>query len=317
MSYPAKKPSAALSATAGSWIYTNWFGLALEPFSLTPDTAFFYRHASAHMALNTLLFATGIGEGFIKIVGEVGCGKTLLCRQFLKALDGANYATAYIPNPYVEPMTLLLAIADELGVSYPEGPTQHQLLKALTRYLMATYARERRAVVVCLDEAHALPPETLEALRLLSNLETSRRKLMQLVLFGQPELDVRLEQTNVRQLKQRIAFAARLDALTRIDTAAYMAHRLRVAGHDDGRTLFTPRACDGLHHASGGTPRLINILAHKALLAAFGQGARVIDYRHVLLACADTEAARPLPGLAGLEISHWGTRVLQALGIKR
>lgn len=287
--------SQTLLGAGGGWIYTAYFGLSLEPFSLTPDTAFFFKHPTCQDALNTLLFATRIGEGFIKVVGEVGTGKTLLCRQYLRALRDENYVTAYIPNPYVEPMTLLLAIADELGVAYPEQVSQHQLLKALTTFLIDTYARHRRAVIVCLDEAHALPPETLEALRLLSNLETSRRKLLQLVLFGQPELDNRLSHPSIRQLKQRISFSARLEPLTREEVQAYIRHRLRVAGNAEGN-LFAAAAIRQLHTCARGTPRLINILAHKAMLAAFGEGQRTITRRHVQLAAADTESTRDSRG---------------------
>lgn len=270
------------------WGYTRHFGLREAPFTNTPDSRFFFAHDSCQIALNTLMVATRSGEGFIKITGEVGTGKTLLCRKFLGVLD-ENFITAYIPNPYLEPMTLLLAIADELGISYPEHVNQHQLLKAFTNFLIETYAQYHSTVVLCLDEAHAMPTETLEVLRLLSNLETPRRKLMQLVLFGQPELDRHLDQSAIRQLKQRISFSASLGPMTRSNLEDYIQHRLRTAGYL-GPRLFSAQAIRRLHKASRGVPRLINILAHKALLAAFGEGARYVNGRHIRLAVADTES---------------------------
>ena len=274
--------------TQPEWGYTRHFGLREVPFTNTPDSRFFFAHDSCQMALNTLMVATRSGEGFIKITGEVGTGKTLLCRKFLGVLD-ENFITAYIPNPYLEPMTLLLAIADELGISYSEHVTQHQLLKAFTSFLIETYARCHSTVVLCLDEAHAMPTESLEVLRLLSNLETPRRKLMQLVLFGQPELDAHLDQSSIRQLKQRISFSANLGPLTRSNLEDYIQHRLHTAGYL-GPRLFTSHAIRQIYNASQGIPRLINILAHKALLAAYGEGARYVNGRHVKLAIADTES---------------------------
>ena len=272
------------------WGYTRHFGLREAPFTNTPDSRYFFAHDSCQMALNTLLVATRSGEGFIKITGEVGTGKTLLCRKFLGILD-ENFITAYIPNPYLEPMTLLLAVADELGISYPEHVNQHQLLKAFTNFLIETYARCHSTVVLCLDEAHAMPTQSLEVLRLLSNLETPRRKLMQLVLFGQPELDAHLDQSSIRQLKQRISFSANLGPLTKSNLEDYLQHRLRTAGYL-GPRLFSAHAIRRLYKASRGIPRLINIIAHKSLLAAYGEGARYVSGRHVRLAIMDTESLR-------------------------
>jgi len=273
-------------------MYNEHFGLRELPFTITPDTSFFFAHASHQDALNVLLVALRTGEGFIKVVGEVGTGKTLLCRTLLNALDPQEFATAYIPNPYLEPRTLLFAVADELGVSYEGEPNQHQFLKILTKALVDTYAQGKR-VVLCLDEVQAMPTETMEALRLLSNLETERRKLLQVVLFGQPELDRRLEQPLIRQLKQRITFSCRLSPLKRDDVEYYIAHRLHVAGYR-GPQLFVKKALNALYAASGGGPRLINILAHKSLMAAYGEGEHYVDIRHVRLAAADTESVRGL-----------------------
>lgn len=276
-------------------MYNEHFGLREPPFTITPDTSFFFANASHQDALNVLLVALRSGEGFIKVVGEVGTGKTLLCRRLLSALDPHEFETAYIPNPYLEPRTLLFAVADEIGVSYEGEPNQHQLLRILNKALVDAYAEGRR-VVLCLDEAQAMPTETLEALRLLSNLETERRKLLQVVLFGQPELDRRLDEPSIRQLKQRITFSCQVAPLKRDDVEYYIAHRLHVAGYR-GPQLFAKKAFNALYAASGGVPRLINILAHKSMMAAYGEGVHYVDARHVKLAAADTESTRGI--LAG------------------
>lgn len=277
-------------------MYDAHFGLSAPPFSITPDTNFFFSHTSCQEALNTLLIAARSGEGFIKVVGEVGTGKTLLCRKFLGALEHENFVTAYIPNPYLEPMTLLLAVADEFGVKYDAGINQHQLLKLLTQFLIDTHGHGRR-VVLCLDEAQAMPIETLEALRLLSNLETETSKLLQVVLFGQPELDVKLADPSIRQLQQRITFACRLGELGRSDVEYYLMHRLGIAGYR-GPRLFSVDAVKLMHRASKGVPRLINILAHKSLLAAYGEGGRYITDKYVRLAIVDTESVNHAGGRA-------------------
>lgn len=270
-------------------VYTRHFDLREPPFSITPDTSFFYAHSAHQNALNTLLVAVRIGEGFIKVVGEVGTGKTLLCRKFLSTLaTDRNFITAYIPNPYLKPETLLMAIADELGIAYSDDSNQHQLLRALTKFLVDTYADNKR-VILCLDEAQAMPVETLEALRLLSNLETEKRKLLQVVLFGQPELDTRLEDPSIRQLRQRISFSCKLAPLSLAEVEYYIAHRLSIAGYRGSR-LFSPQAVKALYKMSGGIPRLLNILAHKSMMSAFGQGAHRIDHQHIWAAIRDTES---------------------------
>lgn len=286
-------------------MYQEHFGLREAPFTITPDTSFFFAHSSHREALNTLLLAVRSGEGFMKVVGEVGTGKTMLCRKFLTALEKERCLTAYIPNPYVGPNTLLLAVADELGVDYPEKVNQHQLLKRLTKFLIDNGAEHKR-VILCLDEAQAMPVETLEALRLLTNLETERRKLLQVVLFGQPELDVKLNNRSIRQLKQRITFSCRLRPLSLADADFYIAHRLTIAGYRGAR-LFSTEAVKRTFHASAGVPRLINVLAHKALMAAFGEGAHRVDDRHVRIAVTDTESIE-----AG---RRFGQRLLRYLGL--
>jgi MSHA biogenesis protein MshM len=269
--------------------YLAHFGLREPPFGITPDTMFFFPCRSAQEALNTLLVALENGEGFIKITGEVGTGKTLLCRKFLSTLDDKRWVSAYITNPSLEPRTLLLAFAEELGTATEVGVDQHRLLKSLTRALLELAAQDRR-VVLCLDESQAMPIDTLETLRLLTNLETEKRKLLQVVLFGQPELDRKLAKDSIRQLRQRISFHHDLHGLDEEEVGAYFTHRLRIAGYT-GPQLLTPGARRALYHGSRGVPRLVNILAHKALLLVYGEGGWSVERRHMKAALLDTPAA--------------------------
>ncbi len=282
-------------------MYLAHFGLSEPPFGITPDTSFFFACADYQQALNTLLIAARNGEGFIKITGEVGTGKTLLCRQFLANINQESdinqqrFVTAYIPNPYLEPRTLLLALADELGVVLRKDADQHQLLKSLTLALL-DFAQQNKQVILCLDEAQAMPLESLEAIRLLTNLETEKHKLLQIVLFGQPELNLRLQHDSIRQLNQRITFHYHLSPLSRNDMDYYISHRLTVAQGNNvakvsGGRLFSRPAVKLLHATSGGIPRLVNILAHKALMLTYGEGRQQVDARHVRAAAKDTEAA--------------------------
>jgi len=312
-------------------MYLEHFGLRELPFSLTPDTSFFFACTNYQEGLNTLLVAARSGEGFIKIVGEVGNGKTLLCRKFLATLnsdrrtttaigtqDGgtsgryaANFITAYIPNPHLEPRTLLLALAEEFRIAVDSSIDQHRLLKELTLTLL-NFARDGKRVVVCLDEAQAMPLDSMEVLRLLTNLETEKRKLLQVVLFGQPELDERLRQNSVRQLRQRISFQYQLQGLHRDEMDRYLRHRLAVAGFK-GETLFNAGAAGLLHRVSRGTPRLANIIAHKAMLLAYAEGRQQVLARHVRKAAADTPESRG-DWMAWVWLSV-ASLVLMALGV--
>ena len=269
-------------------IYLSHFGLREPPFGITPDTSFFYACASSQEALNTLLVAVANGEGFLKITGEVGTGKTLLCRKFLATLDD-NWVSAYVPNPNLEPRTLLLALAEEMRVKLDSDLDQHHLLKALTLALL-DFARQKKRVVVCLDETQAMPLESLETLRLLTNLETEKRKLVQVILFGQPELDEKLAHESIRQLRQRITFQHHLGTLTREETEYYLAHRLAIAGYS-GEGVFAPGAVKRIYRGSRGVPRLVNILANKAMMLAYGEGSRRVTAQHARAAAADTPAS--------------------------
>ncbi len=269
-------------------MYLEHFKLTALPFSITPDTDFFFQSASHIEALNVLLLALRSGDGFIKLTGEVGTGKTLLCRKLLSSLDD-NFVTAYIPNPFINATALRMAVAEELGIEFARNIGQHRVLKLITDKLVEI-KRAGKQVVLIVDEAQAMPDESLEALRLLSNLETEKEKLLSIVLFGQPELDVKLNQPKIRQLKQRILFSYQLRPLNAREVAHYVQHRLTIAGVT--APLFSKAALRRLHKASRGIPRLINILGHKSLMAAFGQGMTAIKPRHVQLATRDTEDAR-------------------------
>lgn len=276
-------------------MYQAHFALKELPFGITPDTSYFFHSASAQAALNTLLVACRAGEGFIKITGEVGTGKTILCRKFLACLALEQFHTAYIPNPMLEPAALLLALAEELEVKLAEQHAeqgqhnQHHIFKAINRRLIQIASTGKR-VVLCIDEAQAMPIATLEALRLLTNLETEKRKLLQIVLFGQPELDKKLALQEIRQLAQRITFQYHLQGFDLPQTELFLAHRLHIAGYQ-GTELFDPAARRALHQASRGVPRLINILAHKSLMASFGRGLPQVGVQQVLAASRDTPAA--------------------------
>lgn len=299
-------------------MYLRHFALREAPFSITPDSAFFYPHDSAQSALNTLLVALRSGEGFLKIVGEVGCGKTLLCRQLLKTLQN-ECVTAYIPNPDMGPDDLLLALLAELGVALPPLPrrersgsarhSRHQLMTLLANRLFQ-HAQEGRRVVVCIDEAQAIPVRTVESLRLLSNLETEKRKLLQIVLLGQPELDAKLAMPDIRQLLQRISFCDYLGPMSATHVPPYLTHRLATAAVDDATDLevFEPAAAQAMAQASAGVPRLVNILAHKCLMLAYGEHTHRVTPTHVALAAADT------PGMAQTNPSSPWKRWRQAWG---
>ena len=268
-------------------MYLAHFGLTQFPFGITPDTEFIYPSQSHLEGLNLLHVALSSGEGFIKVVGEIGTGKTLLCRNFLAEL-GPEWKAAYLPNPQMEPRAFLREVADDLGTADGAPETAHVIKRLNTRLL--DLARAGKKVVICIDEAQTMPRLTLESLRLLSNLETEKRKLLHIILFGQPELDEMVNAHSARQLKQRIAFHHYLRRLDADEVGSYLEQRLRIAGFS-GKPIFVDSAVKALHASSGGTPRLLNILAHKALLAAFGEGEEQVNAQHVAMAAEDTEGA--------------------------
>lgn len=271
-------------------MYLKHFDLQQKPFSLTPDTQFFMAQQSHSAALNTMLAALGEGEGFIKIVGEVGTGKTLLCRMLLARLPSARFKTAYIPNPWLSPQELKLCIAHELGVPMQRDTPPHTLTRAIFNQLLLL-ARSEKQVVLIVDEAQSMPRKTIESLRLLTNLETEKRKLLQVVMLGQPELDAMLERRDLRQLKQRIMYSETLQPFDYASVKTYICHRLAYSGSSDN-ALFSTTAIFLLAKASGGVARLINILAHKALICSYSKAAKKVTAYHVAKAIADTPECR-------------------------
>jgi MSHA biogenesis protein MshM len=278
-------------------MYLDHFGLKEMPFGITPDTGFVYGAPAQQDALATVLLAVRSGEGFVKVTGEVGTGKTLLCRTLLQTLQ-AEAQTAYVPHPRLTPREMLRVLAQELALNFNRRSAQRDLYDTVESALVAL-AQQGRPVVLCVDEAQAMPVETLESLRLLSNIETGKRKLLQIVLFGQPELDAVLSLPECRSLASRIAFSAHLAPLPAVDFGQYLQHRLRVAGWR-GPAVFTPAACWLMRRASGGVPRRANILAHKGLMLAYGEGVHRVTLRHAWAAARDGRLRPPhTPIVAG------------------
>jgi MSHA biogenesis protein MshM len=269
-------------------MYLDYFGFSEFPFALTPNTSFFCNLKSYQEALNVITVSLRNGEGFIKVVGEVGTGKTLLCRKLLKILAEEKYTTAYITNPHLDVIGLYKAIATELGIKLTKKYDLHDFQVLLNKKLLAFYKKGTKVVVI-VDEAQVLPNDVLEALRILSNLETESNKLLHIVLFGQPELDHRLAQNEFRQLRQRITFSYHLRPLLREELGDYLLHRLTAAGFNK-RFIFTQKAEDLIYKASRGIPRLINVLCHKALLISFGLQKEKVEPYSVRVAIKDTES---------------------------
>jgi MSHA biogenesis protein MshM len=268
-------------------MYLYHFGLGELPFTLTPNTNFYLSLDPHDEALAVLSTALKTGEGFIKVVGEVGTGKTLLCRKLLNEIPD-HFVTAYIPNPYLNPDELRRAVAVELGVKQAQRMSVALLTQRIQTRLLELHSKGH-SVVLILDEAQALPEDSLEALRLFTNLETETRKLLQVVLFAQPELDQRLAKTEFRQLRQRITFAYKLRAMNAQEVQQYIQHRLTIAGYK-GAELFPAGISKNIAKASRGVPRLVNVLCHKMLMLAYGQGHYKMTNQLLKAAVKDTES---------------------------
>lgn len=266
-------------------MYLEHFGLTEPPFKITPVTEFFFSGANRGEILDALVYAITDGEGIVKISGEVGSGKTMLCRMLLERLP-SNIKAIYLANPSMSRDELLYAIADRLDLDL-EGKRVNIILQTLQNHLEEMYERGERCVVL-VDEAHAMPLETLEELRLLYNLQVGKHKLIQIVLFGQPELDEKLEQSNMRQLKDRIVHHFSILPISRQVINDYLMFRMRAAGYK-GPDVFSPAAVQLIGKASQGLMRRVNILADKSLLAAFVENTHNIESRHVLAAIRDSE----------------------------
>ena len=292
-------------------MYLNHFGLNESPFRITPHTDFFFAGANRGATLEALLYAIMHDEGIVKVSGEVGSGKTMLCRMLVERLP-QPVQTIMLANPSLSRDEIIYAIAEELDIR-PQSERLSILLLKLQEHLITLYGENQR-VVLLIDEAHAMPQETLEQVRLLSNLESSRAKLLQIVLFGQPELDAHLNLPNMRQLKERITHSFRLQPLRRPDIEAYLDFRMRAAGYR-GPTVFSPEAVRKIDKASEGLTRRVNILADKSLLAAFADNQHGINAGHVDRAIRDSEFHRPARSKAKIAIAAGGVAAGLALGL--
>lgn len=267
-------------------MYYSHFGLKEPPFKITPNTEFFFSGANRGAILDALIYAISSGEGIVKVVGEVGSGKTMLCRM-LETMLPDTIERVYLANPSVAPEDILHAIAFELQLDLPPDADRLLVMQALQNYLIERHS-EGRQVVIFVEEAQGMPIATLEEIRLLSNLETRHNKLLQIVLFGQPELDVNLNEQHIRQLKERITHSFHLGPLNEKEAEDYLISRLRTAGYF-GPPLFTKAAVKKMIKASMGLVRRINILADKAMLAAFAENAYAITPKHISIAIKDSE----------------------------
>jgi len=267
-------------------MYLDYFGLQKRPFGITPDTSTFFDGAERGDILQAILYALKSGEGIIKVVGEVGSGKTMLSRMLTRNL-GENTEFVYLLNPRVKAEQALFAIACDLGLVVDARDQSIQILHVLQSKLLDLYQAGKKVVLI-IDEAQQMPLSTLEEIRLLSNLETETEKLLQIILFGQPELDEHLDTPQIRQLRERITYSFYLTALDWRKADLYIQFRLKKAGHN-GRTIFKPNAIKLLAKRSDGTLRRMNVLADKALLAAFLDKSPVVEPKHIRLAMKDSQ----------------------------
>ncbi len=271
-------------------LYLEHFGLDEPPFRITPHTDFFFDGADRGTTLDALMYAIVHDEGIVKVSGEVGSGKTMLCRVLMERLP-EHVEIVYLANPSLSRDEILHAIADDLGLGFSQDRVTIAL-RELEEHLIDIYSDGRR-VVILIDEAHAMPGETLEQVRLLSNLESNRHKLLQIVLFGQPELDLLLDESSMRQLKDRITHSFRMRPLSEAEIGKYVSFRMRAAGYR-GPEIFTPRAIAMIAKAASGLTRRVNILADKALLSAFTESRHSIGPQEVRAAIRDSEFGRLL-----------------------
>ena len=286
-------------------MYLEHFNLTERPFSITPDPRFLYMSARHREALAHLLYGLGDGGGFVQLTGEVGTGKTTICRCLLEQIP-ENVDLAVVLNPKVTAIELIATVCDELGIGYDaDNVSIKSLTDVLNRYLLDAYARGRHTVLI-IDEAQNLSADVLEQVRLLTNLETATQKLLQIILIGQPELRTLLGREDMRQLAQRVTARYHLEPISREETGAYIRHRLQICG--SSQTLFNKRAVDKIQHLSGGIPRLINVLCDRSMLGAFVEGRAQVDAKVVKKAASEVlaenedekEGSSRLPLLLGL-----------------
>ncbi|MDT8281988.1 MAG: AAA family ATPase [Gammaproteobacteria bacterium] len=273
-------------------MYQEHFGLSRPPFKITPDTSLFYAGNQRGAMLEALVYAIKSGEGIIKVVGEVGSGKTMLCRMLEMRLSG-EVDVIYIANPSLSPDNILHVIAHELQLEANNETSKVDVMHRIQAHLLKKHAANRQ-VVLFVEEAQSMPIETLEEIRLLSNLETDENKLLQMVLFGQPELDEKLSEPNIRQLKERITHSFNLSPFPPDDTLQYLNFRLRAVGYK-GPDIFNKTTAGAIKKYSKGLTRRINIIADKSLMAAFSEGSHSVVRSHVKIAAQDNDYIKAAP----------------------
>lgn len=267
-------------------MYYQHFGLNEPPFKITPNTGFFFAGGNRGAILDALIYAIGHGEGIVKVTGEVGSGKTMLCRMLQSRLP-EHVESVYLANPNLVPEDILHAIAFEMQLPVTAQSSRFEVMQALQNHLLTRHVEGKR-VVIFVEEAQGVPLPTLEEIRLLSNLETERDKLLQIVLFGQPELDTNISRTEMRQLRERITHSFNLAALRPEEIRDYLGFRMRTAGYH-GPDLFDAAVVRYIAEVSKGLTRRVNILADKSLLAAFADNTHNITLKHAQTAANDSE----------------------------
>jgi len=272
----------------GDRVYLDFYNLKGVPFAITPDPEFLFLAETHQNVIEKLQYAIGTRMGFMLLTGEVGTGKTTLCRALLDYMQNGPQ-TVYVINPALSGHELLAHILDDLGIAYPPQASKKELIDRLNRFLLAN--EDTGPVVIMVDDAQTMPLTTLEDLRLLSNLETDKTKLVQMLLVGQPELLTLLDRPEIRQLKQRVAVHCRLDFLSCAEVGGYIERRLFVAGNQ-GQVRFTPKVVKQIHRRSGGVPRLINKISDLALTAAYTAGSHVVQSNHFKVACSELIESR-------------------------
>lgn len=280
-------------------MYLSYFGLDAPPFSIVPDHRAMYMSHSHREAVAHLLYALNQSGGFVQLTGEVGTGKTTVSRYILANLPD-DVDVALLLNPRITEKEMLETICDELGIKYAKAASQKDLISKLNDYLLKAHSNGRKTVLI-IDEAQNLSREVLEQIRLLTNLETSTEKLLQIVLIGQPELTHTLQRHDLRQLSQRIVGRFKLEPLNKEETKAYIEHRLKVCGVE--KPLFTDAAISRVHKFSKGIPRVINILCDRALLGAFGQSKDKVD--RPMISQAGREVLSDWPSQINIEFTKW------------
>ena len=267
-------------------MYQDYFQLNSLPFSVTPNVDFFCNLKRHNEVIQLVMHTLNQGDGFIKIVGEVGTGKTLLSKKIFSLMDD-SFVPCYIANPDLSPDSFREAIALELGLEVVNNTNQHALLSSINKKLNECFENQKKVVVI-VDEAQAMGDNTLECLRLLTNLETKSSRLLQVILVGQPELEFRLSRIHLRQLRQRITLNLNLDKLNDSELSVYLTKRLTSAGHPHG-FLFNDNARKFILKKTYGVPRLINIISHKSLLAAYNDNCETVQRSHVKLAVKESK----------------------------